>query len=232
MKYVLEVCLITLAFFSAAVGQSATPPSIYTPTLRKGISVEMPVTKNAVKVPDADKEDALVVVVTRGGASYLITEPITPSALAKRIETDLRNSPDKKLYLKADAHAPYADVLAILDAARSAGVSAPILLTSQGSLKSEKPIMPEGLGVLLAPATSGEAPISVQLLNSESQARVDGKNVSWANLQDKLEQISQHSSEKSVELKAAHQRPFADVVRVVDACQKLGIQVILSSSRI
>jgi hypothetical protein len=42
-----------------------------TPALRKGVSVQMPVTTNAVAMPDADLVDSLVVAVTfRGAVSW------------------------------------------------------------------------------------------------------------------------------------------------------------------
>ena len=42
-----------------------------TPALRKGVSVQMPVTTNAVAMPDADLADSLVVAVTFRGTVFL-----------------------------------------------------------------------------------------------------------------------------------------------------------------
>lgn len=233
MKSVLEVCLISLGFVSAALGQSTTP-SISIPTLRKGISVQMPVTENAITEPEADKEDALVVVLTRTGASYLVTIPITPAALAKRIASELRNSQGRQLYLKADSRTPYADVARILRTVQRAGVTAPVLLTSQGQPRQpERPVAPEGLPVLLGPATGEGEPAVVQLLNSGQQqpmAKVDGKEVAWPNLQSALEQASQHSGTKIILVKADGRLPFEDIVHVADVCRPAGIQVILFST--
>ena len=65
MNYLLEVCLtIALAtgIMPSLVAQS-NPDAV--PMMRKGISVQMPVTRTAMPMPDADKEDALLVAVTR-----------------------------------------------------------------------------------------------------------------------------------------------------------------------
>ena len=39
--------------------------------LQAGISVNLPIVSNAAPVPDADKEDALIVTVTENGDTYL-----------------------------------------------------------------------------------------------------------------------------------------------------------------
>jgi hypothetical protein len=50
-----------------------------TPALRKGVSVEMPVTMNAVAMPDADLADSVVVAVTLRGALFLEVTAVTPA---------------------------------------------------------------------------------------------------------------------------------------------------------
>jgi biopolymer transport protein ExbD len=232
MKYTLKVCLITFALMSVAIGQNAAPQSISTPTLRKGISVQMAVTKNAVAVPKADEEDALVVVITRTGATYLITKPMTTSALEKRIKDELRNSPDKKVYLKADARTPYADVLRVCSSLLHTGVNGIVLLTSQGHPEPiEQPVTPEGLAVLLGPGMQGTEAISVQVLhtkNGQPTAMVEGKAVPWSDLSSSLAQANANF----VVLRAEEKLPFADVVQVVDASQANGKTVTLSPAGI
>ena len=69
----------------------------------KGISVELPVTINAVPMPDADREDSLIVSVTDNGSLYFGIDPISPAALAERVRSSLSNRAEKNLYIKADA---------------------------------------------------------------------------------------------------------------------------------
>jgi len=119
-------------------------------TMQKGISVELPVTSNAVAMPDADQEDALIVSVTHDGSVYFGVDPISSAALAEKVKADLSNQNEKKLYIKADARTPYVNVVKVLEAARSAGVGAPNLLTAQrDSSEPGTPMSPKGLEVLL-----------------------------------------------------------------------------------
>ena len=55
-----------------------------TPAPRKGVSVKMPVTTNAVAMPDADLADSLVVAVTYDGAAFLNVSRETPAQCPKR----------------------------------------------------------------------------------------------------------------------------------------------------
>jgi biopolymer transport protein TolR len=100
------------------------------PPLQKGISVQMPVTSNAAPMPDADQEDALIVTVTGDGSVCLGVSPIDLDALAREVKARLSNRSEKELYVKADARAPYANVVRVLDVATAAGIERTVLLTS------------------------------------------------------------------------------------------------------
>jgi biopolymer transport protein ExbD len=134
MKYVLEACLVALALTTMTASRVAaqTPNSAADAAqpMHKGISVELPVASNAHPMPDADQEDALIVSITEDGGVYLGVDPINPAALAERVEAGLTNQPEKKVYIKADARAPYGDVVKVLDAVRTADVGAANLLTA------------------------------------------------------------------------------------------------------
>jgi biopolymer transport protein ExbD len=110
------------------------------PPLQAGISVEMPITKSAIPMPDADREDALIVTVTSDGRIYLGTNPRDLSVLATELQAAVHSAKAKTLYLKADGRAPYATVAKIVDAATAAGIETTVLLTSQPI-----PSIPEGL---------------------------------------------------------------------------------------
>jgi biopolymer transport protein ExbD len=53
---------------------------------QKGISVELPVTSNAIPAPDADQEDAFIVTVTDEGSVYVGIGLTTTAALAERVK--------------------------------------------------------------------------------------------------------------------------------------------------
>lgn len=233
MKYLLEVCLVVLAVVSFAAGQSADPS---TPMLRKGVSVRMPVATNAVMVPDADKEDALVVAIARDGKIYLGIDYVTPAQLGDNLKADLSSRSDKTFYLKADTRTLYANVMTVLEAARAAGVTAPVLLTSQQeSPQSERPVSPRGLEVLLGSLPSGEESIAVQLLKPDQQwprLKINNQEMPWSTLQSTVRHLLQNGSQKVVLVKAEGILPFADVVDVIDTCRSTGARVILVTPRL
>jgi biopolymer transport protein ExbD/biopolymer transport protein TolR len=148
MKYLLEVCLILLSLATTAVvAQNPTIP------MQRGISVQLPATTNAVAVPNADKEDALVVAVTRDGRVYLGTDLISPAELADKVKSEVATRADKRLYVKADARTPYANVVKVLDAVRTSGVQGLTLLTDQREpSEAGKLVTPKGLEMLVIPA--------------------------------------------------------------------------------
>ena len=155
MKYLLEVCLVAATLtlgaspLAAQSGQSASGnPSI--PTLRKGISVALPITSNAASVPKADKEDAVVVTITDKSQLYLGTNPILVSDVPQRVKEALSAHADKVVYIKADARAPYASVVEVLDSLRTADVERVTLLTAQGAPQEPtRPVPPKGLEMLV-----------------------------------------------------------------------------------
>jgi biopolymer transport protein TolR len=145
MKYLPEVCLIALSL-------AATPVVAQDPTIpmQRGITVKLPATSNAVAVPSADKQDALVVAVTHDGRLYLGTDLISPAELADKVKSELATRTDKRLYVKADARTPYAHVVAVLDAVRRSGVQGLILLTDQRRpADAGRPVTPTGLEMLV-----------------------------------------------------------------------------------
>src|SRR5512140_71093 len=91
-----------------------------TPALRKGVSVQMPITTNAAAMPDADLADSLVVAVTFRGTVFLEVTTMTPAQLSGEVKKQLTGHPGKRLYLKGDARTPYSTLVEVLDALRTA----------------------------------------------------------------------------------------------------------------
>lgn len=112
------------------------------PPLRQGISVDMPVAENATPMPDADKDDALIVTVNGDGNVYMGTNRLDPDALGAELQRLALQKAAQKLYLKADTHTPYASVIKVLDAAIAAGIRTTVFLTSQNDLPQPGMIVP------------------------------------------------------------------------------------------
>ena len=105
---------------------------VITPMLQKGQAVELAKTTNPIQMPDADKEDALIVAVQRDGKIFFDTSQIKdPAELTDKIKDRIANRVDKRVYVKADARAHYKWVVEVVDNVRSAGVSELGLLTEQ-----------------------------------------------------------------------------------------------------
>ena len=230
MNYLLEVCLVVTLAAGARPAIGAKSQAITAPTMQKGISVELPVTSNAVAMPDADQEDALIVSVTDDGSVYFGVDPISPAALAEKVRDGLSNRTERKLYIKADARTPYANVVKVLDAMRTAGVEAPNLLTAQRDSSGPGTLIPpKGLEVLIGPPLPSEA-IVVQVLNSEHQRpalKINNEPVQRATLQSRLRQLLQNRSENVVHIQADATLPFAAVVDVIDVCHSTGVKVVV-----
>ena len=115
---------------------------VVTPLLQKTISVNLAKTDNPIQMPEADREDALVVAVMRDGKVYLNSDAVTPEALTDRVKDAVAHRTDKRIFVKADAGARYGDVVDVVDDVRSAGVDQLGLLTEErkpGSIEAPAP---------------------------------------------------------------------------------------------
>jgi biopolymer transport protein ExbD len=115
---------------------------VVTPMLQKNMPVDMAKTDTARDMQDADKDDAIVVAITRDGAIYLGHTETRKDDLTNEIKDRLANRLDKTVYVKSDARAKYGDVVAVVDEIRSAGVDQVGLLTEKNQGKSGAPGAP------------------------------------------------------------------------------------------
>jgi biopolymer transport protein ExbD/biopolymer transport protein TolR len=104
---------------------------VVTPMLQKGVSVDLANVNNPHEMKDADKDDAIVVAVTRDGKIYLGNTQMSKEDLTGQIKDRLSSRLDKTVYVKSDARAKYGDVVAVVDEIRSAGVDQLGLLTEK-----------------------------------------------------------------------------------------------------
>jgi biopolymer transport protein ExbD/biopolymer transport protein TolR len=104
---------------------------VITPMLQKGASVDMAKVNNPTSMPDADKEDALLVVVMRDGQIYFGTDRIKVDELTDKVKDRLADKPDKRIFIRADLRAKYGAVVDVVDNVRAAGVDDVGLLTEQ-----------------------------------------------------------------------------------------------------
>lgn len=104
---------------------------VVTPMLSKGVSVDLVMTRNPIPMEAADKEDAIVIAVTRDGRLFLGTTLMELENLTAKVKDALATRLDKTVYIKADARARYERVVQVIDGIRSAGVDNIGLLTER-----------------------------------------------------------------------------------------------------
>ncbi len=139
----------SLALLAVVAAVTLVPRSA-AQAMQKGISVELAPTSSAVPVPDADRQDALIITVTDSGRMYFGIDAVTPDSLAEKLKARPSHQ-TQTLYIKADARAAYASVVKVLDAARTAGVAGVTLLTTQPKATQAGAVVPpEGIAMELA----------------------------------------------------------------------------------
>ncbi|MDP9268563.1 MAG: biopolymer transporter ExbD [Acidobacteriota bacterium] len=112
---------------------------VVTPMLQHGMNVNMAQTTSPRDMPDADKEDAILIAVMSDGKVFLGTDQTTPDQLAQKVRDKLANRTDKRVYIKSDARARYGVVVDVVDNVRSAGVDQVGLLTDQRKTAAPPP---------------------------------------------------------------------------------------------
>ena len=115
---------------------------VITPMLTKGQSVDLVPTKNPITMQAADKEDAVLIAVTKNGGVYLSPGnlKITADELPGKVKDLMTNKPDKTVFIKSDMRARYGAVEDVIDNVRAAGVDQIGLITEL--LPQSTPITP------------------------------------------------------------------------------------------
>jgi biopolymer transport protein ExbD len=126
---------------------------VVTPMLQKGVSVDMAKVENPMDLPDADKDDAIIVAVTRDGSLYLGSTKVGLDDITNRVKDLLANRLDKTVFVRSDARAKYGEVVKAVDEVRAAGVDNLGLLTEKNHEK--KGTAPAAPGAPGAPGGTG-----------------------------------------------------------------------------
>jgi biopolymer transport protein ExbD len=104
---------------------------VITPMLQKNVSVDMARVNNPRTMADADKEDAVVLAITRDGKIFLGDTTIRIADVTAKVKDRISTKLDKTVYVKSDARARYGDVVNVVDNVRAAGVDQLGLLTER-----------------------------------------------------------------------------------------------------
>jgi len=104
---------------------------VITPLLTQKVQISMAVVKNPIRMPDASKDDAIVVAITRDGKMYLGQDMVSATELGQQVSDRLANKTDKTVFVRADARAQFKAVEDAIDDVRTAGVDQVGLLTER-----------------------------------------------------------------------------------------------------
>ncbi|HVB58135.1 MAG TPA: biopolymer transporter ExbD [Candidatus Acidoferrales bacterium] len=118
---------------------------VITPMLQKGVTVDMARAENARAMQNADKDDAVIIAVTRDGKTFLGNKQVGLDEITNDVKDLISDRLDKTVYIRSDARAKYGDVVKAVDEVRSAGVDNLGLLTEKIQTgKTEPPPPPAG----------------------------------------------------------------------------------------
>jgi biopolymer transport protein TolR len=108
---------------------------VITPMLNNKVQLDLPKVSAATVMENANKEDAIIVAVTRDGKTFLGGDQKSLADLGPAVQAklDAKKNPtdDKTVYLRADNRANYGKVMDAIDAVRTAGVSELGLITEK-----------------------------------------------------------------------------------------------------
>lgn len=113
---------------------------VITPMLSKGVNVDKVKTQNDVKMAEADKEDAILISVTRDGKIYLSpgNKLVSAGQLPDLVKDLQANRTDKMVYIKGDARVRFESMTDVIDNLRVDGVDEIGLITESVQGKSHK----------------------------------------------------------------------------------------------
>lgn len=104
---------------------------VVTPLLRNGPPVDMARVENPTDMPNADKDDAVVIAISRDGTIFLGNTKLPLRDLSSRVRDRISGRLDKTVFIKSDARAKYGDLVKLVDEVRTAGVDEVGLLTEK-----------------------------------------------------------------------------------------------------
>jgi biopolymer transport protein ExbD len=119
---------------------------VVTPMLTKGLSVELAKVTSPSDMPDADKDDAVIVGVSSSGDVYLGNTKSDLTQIADQVRDRISNKLDKTVFVKSDGRAKYGVVVKVVDEIRAAGVDNVGLLTDKSEQNRSRTAPPPPAG--------------------------------------------------------------------------------------
>lgn len=112
---------------------------VVTPMLTRYKPVDLAKVANPINMPDADKDNAVIVVISRSGDIYLGNTRTSIDEVSSLVRDRISGRADKTIFIRSDARARYGDVVRLVDKIRSAGVDNLGLLTDKSESRTPPP---------------------------------------------------------------------------------------------
>lgn len=103
---------------------------VVTPLIASGVAVDLPKTAHHLRKPDDGKD--IIVAVTADKRMFVGAKRMNRVAeLASAVAAERRRTPEKAIFLKADARAPYGVVREVMEALHQADINDVVLGTEE-----------------------------------------------------------------------------------------------------
>ena len=119
---------------------------VVTPMLTKGLTVDLAKVSSPSDMPNADKDDAVIVGISSSGDVYLGNVKSDLSQVADQVRDRISNKLDKTVFVKSDGRAKYGVVVKVVDEIRAAGVDNVGLLTDKSEQNRSRTAPPPPAG--------------------------------------------------------------------------------------
>jgi biopolymer transport protein ExbD len=96
-----------------------------------GVGIDLPKVNHPVPMPEASREDALIVAVMRDGKVFLATDQVTVDELPEKLREAIRERGHHVVYVRADGRSRYGTIKEALAAIRYAKVQNVAFLVDQ-----------------------------------------------------------------------------------------------------
>jgi biopolymer transport protein TolR len=129
------VVLVFAMLLPQMEGYSFLSP-MFIPIIDAGVGTDLPKVWRSIGMPDANRDDALIVAVMRDGQVFFGNDRVAVGELPGKIRERLVHSGERKVYIRADARVRYGYMSAVLDGIRSAGILRIGILVDQSNVSS------------------------------------------------------------------------------------------------
>ena len=90
--------------------------------INQGVTVNLPKADNPLDAPEADREDAVMLALTREGRLYFNKAPITDQDLPQKLHDWFTGKTEKWMFIRSDNAVSYGRVVDVVNSCREAGI--------------------------------------------------------------------------------------------------------------